>query len=247
MRTETCRPGERGHARRQLGGALRAQRELDVDRRRGVVLVLDLGLGQRRAAVDAPVDRLLALVDHALLDEPAERAHDRRLVAVVHRQVRVVPVAQHAQPLELRRAGRRRTARRTRGRRGGSRRRSSRASSGRARESTFSSIGRPWQSQPGHVRRVEARHRPRPHDEVLEDLVEGGAEVDVAVGVGRAVVQDEDRRARGAARGACGRGPIASQRASICGSVACRFAFIGKPVRGRLSVSFQSAMVILVF
>ena len=83
------RPDERGHlaaarapARatpvpRALAGV---ERELHVDRRRGVRLVLDLGLGQRRAAVDAPVHRLLALVDHALLDEPAQRAHDGGLV-----------------------------------------------------------------------------------------------------------------------------------------------------------------------
>ena len=45
------------------------------------------------------------------------------------------------------------------------------------------------------VGRVEARHRPRLHDEVLEDLVERGAEVDLAVGVRRAVVQDELGRA----------------------------------------------------
>ena len=42
----------------------------------------------------------------------------------------------------------------------------------------------------GHVGRVEARHGLRFDDEVLEDLVEGGAQVDAAVGVGRAVVQD---------------------------------------------------------
>jgi hypothetical protein len=56
---------------------------------------------------------------------------------------------------------------------------------GPSSRSTFSSIGRPWQSYPGTY-----GHRLRLDDEVLEDLVERRAEVDLAVGVGRAVVQD---------------------------------------------------------
>ena len=72
---------ERRHARGRDRAALSGvERELDVDRRRRVVRVLDLRFGQRRAAVDAPVDRLLALVDEPLLDELAERARDVRLV-----------------------------------------------------------------------------------------------------------------------------------------------------------------------
>src|SRR5687767_11610492 len=35
---------------------------------------------------------------------------------------------------------------------------------------------------------------------------------------------------------------ISAQRASACGSAACRLAFMGNSVRGRFSVSFQSAM-----
>ncbi len=42
-----------------------------------------------------------------------------------------------------------------------------------------------------HVGRVEAGQRLRADDDVLEDLVDRVADVDVAVGVGRAVVQDE--------------------------------------------------------
>ena len=38
---------------------------------------------------------------------------------------------------------------------------------------------------------------------------------------------------------------ISSQRATVSGSVVCRFAFIEKDVRGRLHVSFQSAMAYL--
>jgi outer membrane protein len=47
----------------------------------------------------------------------------------------------------------------------------------------------------GHVLRVEAGQLPRLDDHVLEHLVDGVAHVDLAVGVGRAVVQHEQRRA----------------------------------------------------
>ena len=59
---------------------------------------------------------------------------------------------------------------------------------------------------------------------------------------GRAVVQHEARRAAARRSRICAYRPIASQRAIVAGSVAGRFAFIGKSVRGRLSVSFQSRM-----
>ena len=81
MRTDTSRPASAGTRAAELGGALGFERKLDVDRRRRVVVVLDLGLGERGAAVNAPVDRLLALVDEPPLDELAERARDVRLVA----------------------------------------------------------------------------------------------------------------------------------------------------------------------
>ena len=47
---------------------------------------------------------------------------------------------------------------------------------------------------PGNERGLESRHRLRFDHEVLEDLVERRAHVDIAVGEGRPVVQDEFRR-----------------------------------------------------
>ena len=44
---------------------------------------------------------------------------------------------------------------------------------------------------PRHERRVEARHGLRLDDEVLQDLVQRRAQVDVAVGIRRPVVQHE--------------------------------------------------------
>jgi hypothetical protein len=48
------------------------------------------------------------------------------------------------------------------------------------------------------VRRAEPAHGLVAQDGVLQELVEGGADVDVAVGEGRTVVQDEGRLAGGA-------------------------------------------------
>src|SRR5690606_1640836 len=43
----------------------------------------------------------------------------------------------------------------------------------------------------GNIRRIEARQRFRLDDDVLEDLVNRVPDVDVPVGIGRAVVQDK--------------------------------------------------------
>ena len=185
---------ERRDPRRELARAFGCERELHVDRRRGVVLVLDLGLGERRAAVDAPVDRLLAFVDQALLDEPAERARDRRLILEVHRQVRIVPRAEDAEALELlaHRADEALGVRAARAAEVGDRH----LALLRAELAIDLQLDRqPVTVVADDVRRVEPGHRPRFDDELLEDLVERRAHVDVAVGVRRAVVQHELRRA----------------------------------------------------
>ena len=175
----------------------RPHRELHVDGRRRVVLVLHLRLRQRGAAVQAPVDRLLPLVHHLLLDEPAEGAHDRRLVVRGHRPVRPVPGSQHAEALEVGRLpldellG---------------------VAAARAPEVGHAHVallpaellvhleldGQPVAVPARHVGRVEAGHGPRPHDDVLQHLVEHVPDVDLPVGVGRAVVQHELRRPRAA-------------------------------------------------
>ncbi len=82
---------EFGDALREFIRALGRERELHVDRRRRVILVFDFRFRERGAAVNAPVHRLLALVDQPLLDEPAERPRDGGLVAEIHRQVRARP------------------------------------------------------------------------------------------------------------------------------------------------------------
>ena len=101
MRTETSRPASSGTRAASSAPRSRSELKLDVDGRRRVILVLDLGLGQRRPAVDAPVDRLLALVDEAVFDELPQRPCDVRLVPIVHRHVRPVPLAEDHEALEL--------------------------------------------------------------------------------------------------------------------------------------------------
>ncbi len=165
------------------------EREADVDRDVLAVLVLDLRLGQRRAAIEAPVHRLEAAVDVALLEQPAQRADLVRLVAEGHGEVGVVPVAQHAEPLEvlllpldlLGRVGAREPLRLRRG-------------DVLAVLLLDLHLDRHAVAVPArHVGRIETRQRAALHDHVLEDLVDRVADVDVAVGVGRAVVQDEAR------------------------------------------------------
>ncbi|MEF8735105.1 MAG: hypothetical protein V5B35_00330 [Candidatus Accumulibacter necessarius] len=75
--------------------------ESDIDRRRGLVFVFDLGFGQRRAAVETPVDRLEALVEVALLEDGTERTDFVGLGLEVHRQVGIVPGAENAEADEV--------------------------------------------------------------------------------------------------------------------------------------------------
>ena len=153
-------------------------------------VVLDFGLGQRGLAVDAPVHRLLALVDQVLFDEPAERTRDRRLVLEVHRQVRGVPGGENAEALEL--FGHRADEALGVGAAGpaevGHRHlaflRPELAIDLELDRQTVAVVAR-------HIGRVEACHRAGFHDEVFENLVERRSEVNLSVRVRRAVVQHE--------------------------------------------------------
>ena len=74
--------------------------ELHEDGRRRLVGVLDLGLGQRGVAVLAPVNRLVATIDHALIEHGLEDLDVGGVMLVIERQIRVVPIAEHAQTTE---------------------------------------------------------------------------------------------------------------------------------------------------
>ena len=184
--------GQLRHARKQLRLAFRGERELDVDRRRRVILVLDFRFGQRGLAVDAPVHRLLALVDQPLLDELAEGARDRRLVLEVHRQVRRVPGGEDAEALEL--LGHRADETFRVGAAGAAEVGDRHLALLRPELAVDLQLDRqPVAVVADDVGRVEAGHRARFDHQLLQNLVQRRAHVDVAVGVGRAVVQHEFR------------------------------------------------------
>ena len=182
---------------RAEGRRLPHHRELDPDRRRGVLVVLDLGVGERGALHRAPHHRLGAAVELAAHQELVELADDGGLGAVVHGGVAVVPVAQHAQALELlalhldplggvfATAG---------------------AELGLGDLVLAPALGAellldlPLDGQAmavpaGHVVHVLAERELAADHEVLEQLVQRMADVDRAVGVGRPVVQHEQRGA----------------------------------------------------
>jgi hypothetical protein len=170
-------------------------RETHVDRDRLLVRVFDLGLGERGAAVDAPVHRLEPLLHMAVGDDAPERADDLGLEGEVHRQIGVLPVAEDAETLEVGAlavdllggivpAGD--------------------AKLGRADlVARFAlllldlQLDRQAVTVPArHIGRIEAVERARLDDDVLEHLVDRMTDMDLAVRVGRAVVQDEGRSAR---------------------------------------------------
>ena len=136
----------------------------------------------------APVHGLLALVDHLLLDELAERAHDRRLVFELQRLVRIVPGAENAEALEV--AALDVDVLFGVGPAGAAEVRRAHLLLLRAELAIDLQLDRQAVAVPaGKVRRVEAKHVVRLDDEVLEDLVERVTHVDLAVGVRRPVVQ----------------------------------------------------------
>ena len=181
------RLAERGQAQAFGQVAQIGDREGDINRRRGFVLVLHLRLGQGRAAVHTPVHRLGALVEIAAFEDAAEIAHDLGLERIVHGEVGAVPVAQHAQTNEIDLLALDLT------------RRIFPAQFAEPCGRDVLAVGflhhqfdRQAMAIPArHVGCVEAGQRLRFDDDVLEDLVHRMAGVDIAVGIGRAVVQDE--------------------------------------------------------
>ena len=167
------------------------KREGDVDGRVHAVRVFHFGLGQRRTTVKAPVHGLQAAEHVTLVQDASQRADLVGLVAVVHRHVRTIPLAQHTQALEvlalavdlLERVG---------------------AGLGlhfRHRQVLAVLLfdldfdGHAVAVPARHVVRVIAGHVAALDDDVLQDLVDRVADVDVAVRIGRAVMQHEARPA----------------------------------------------------
>ena len=156
-------------------------------------MIFDLGFGQRCLLDHRPQHGLRTLVEAAVHQELAELGRDRGLRLVLHRRVVVVPVAVDAETLELL---------------------ALHADPMVGEDAAFLAelrdrhlvlvlllgtvllLDLPFDGQAmavpaGHVVRVLAQHLLGAAHQVLQDLVERVADVEVAVGVGRAVVQDE--------------------------------------------------------
>jgi hypothetical protein len=134
------------------------------------------------------VDGLQAAVDEAALDDALQHADLARLVAEVHRPVRMLPVAEHAEahevgPLLLDLLGGVGPALRLHL---GARQ----AATKRLLDLVFDrqAVAVP----PRREAAVEARELPRLDDHVLQDLVRRMADVQLPVGVRRTVVQHEE-------------------------------------------------------
>ena len=171
----------------------RDHRKLHPDRRAGVVFVLHFGFRQRGAVEDAPINRLQAAIDIALLEEINERPGDRSFVARVHREIRLVPLPKHAQALEfhlmLLDEARRKLA----------------AHAAKLRGGNFVRLPaqflldfrldrQPVAIPAGDVRRTKPGHRFRFHNQIFQHLVQAGAQMDFSRRIGRPIVQHKKRR-----------------------------------------------------
>ncbi len=182
------------HHARFPGEAAREDGKFDVNRGVAPFLVFHFGLGEGGLRAGAPEDGFLALVNEVEFHEPREAAELPGLVRGVECEVRAGPVAEDSEALELgaldvdifARVRLRLPAHFERGK-----------ARGFLHHAIFDreAVAIP----PRNERRAEPGHGARFHDDVLEDFVEGGAHVDIAVRKGRSVVQHEEGRI--AARG----------------------------------------------
>ena len=166
------------------------QLEADIDGVAGVLGVLDLGLSQGGVVLGAPVDSLHALVDVALLGHLAENFHLTGLKLGFEGQIGVIEVALDAQALELLVhhidvLGGKLAADLAQLQLGDS---GLLVAQGAQR---LQLDGQAVGVIAGHIGGAVARHVLVADDDILDDLVQRGAHVDVAVGVRRAVVQNK--------------------------------------------------------
>ncbi len=173
--------------------AIAGDRELHEDRGRGVVVILDLGLGQRGALHHRPHHRLGAAIEQAVGGELHDLAGDLRLGIEAHGGIGMRPVALDAEPLELLALD---------------------VEPVLGEDPAFlaefddrhlvlvAALGAvllldlPFDRQAvavpaGDVVGIMAERALGAHHDVLQDLVERVADMDVAVGIGRAVMQHE--------------------------------------------------------
>ena len=189
IRSGRC--GGKPHAAGEVGGITHGI--ADIDGIRGFVFVFNFRLGQRGAAVQTPVDRLETAHHMAISDNLAQGADDARFRLRLHGEIGVRPIAEDAEAdeiglLQLDLACGITAA-------GSAKFRSAHL---RARLADFLLnllLNRQAVAVPArNVRAIETEHMARFGDDVFQDFIEGMTDVNGAVGIGRAVVQDEFRR-----------------------------------------------------
>ena len=173
-------------------GLVSRHREFNPNRERRVVAVFDFGLGEGGFEGDGPVNRLLTAENDALLDEGGEGADDVRFVSGVLGLILIGPVGLHPEALEL--AGLSFDPALGKGIAAGA------AFGGR---DLFAGIldltghllldGQAMAVPARDVGRTEAAHGLIVAHRILEDLVERGADMDVPIGEGRAIMQHVGR------------------------------------------------------
>ena len=177
----------------QLSNRRRNNFESHIHLRGNNILIFDLGLGQRGLFNRRPHHRLGAAIELARLRELHQLGDDRSLGVGIHRQIGIVPVAIDPEPLQLFALG---------------------VDPMLGISPAFGAelgerdlvlvelflaillLDLPLDRQPvavpaGNIRRVAAKQGLGPHHHVLEDMIERMADVDIAIGVRRAVVKDE--------------------------------------------------------
>ena len=185
----------------------RGHRKLHPYRIRRVVLVLDLGLGQRGLLDHAPHHRLGAAIERAVGSELHQFARDLGLGRIAHGGIGMIPIADDAEPLEFLaldlepalRIGAAFPAERHH--RGGV----AEIRLGLALGAIILLLDLPLDRKAvavpaGHVVGIVPQHLLALGDDILEDLVQRMPDMDVAVGIRRAVMQDELGPSLGASR-----------------------------------------------
>ena len=190
------RPGRRGPD--DDGGVLGLDWERGVDRVADMVFVFDLGLSERRLLDDAPHHWLRATIEQPAGDKFEDLPGDLRFGGIAHRRVRMIPIADDTQALEfLPLHGEPMfgvSAAFPAERDDGLRIREVRLGLALASVEFFLDLPFDWQPvtvPAGNIVGFPAGHLMRAHDNVLQRLVQRRADVDIAVGVRRPVVQHE--------------------------------------------------------
>ncbi len=157
-----------------------------------MIVILNFGLCQCRLAVGAPINGLFGFVDVSLLHHISKQANLDRLVLWMHGDVRIIPISPHAQALELpaldvhllQRVG------------------CAALPELRYGQSLPFLAQRPHYMQlngqavgipTGHIGYMVPRQGAGPQDDVFQDFVQGRADVNVPIGVRRAIMQDKRR------------------------------------------------------